>query len=186
MLNEPQEILIDIVGYEGIYKVSNLGYVSNGSKALKTYRINSGYECLKLQKAGKVESFLLHRLVAQAFLPNPENKPEVNHNDGNKANCAVSNLEWMTSAENKQHARATGLSIYNEPSKGIKIGNSSKYHNVIWDKDRNKWMGVVRHEKKNHYQKRFDTEEEAALHVNWILDTLGLTDRPRNIVELKA
>jgi hypothetical protein len=182
VLNGTHEILVDIPGYENLYQVSNLGYVTNGRKVLKTYRINSGYECLKLHKEGNVRSFLLHRLVAENFCSNPHNKPEVNHIDGNKANCAALNLEWMTSSENKQHAIATGLKVYNMPSKGKKLSNKSKYHNVVWDSSRSKWVGVVRHEKKNHYQKRFDTEEQAALHVNWILDTLGLNDRPRNHV----
>ena len=58
----------------------------------------------------------------------------------------------------------------------------SKYHNVTYDKNRNKWIGQVRHNNKNWHMKRFDTEVEAALHVNWILDTLNLTDRPKNII----
>jgi hypothetical protein len=53
--------------------------------------------------------FLIHRLVAQTFIPNPENKPEVNHKDGNKHNCYYKNLEWVTPSENKQHAFDTGL-----------------------------------------------------------------------------
>ena len=58
----------------------------------------------------------------------------------------------------------------------------SKYHNVTYDKNRNKWVGQIRHEKKNWYMKRFNTEVEAALHVNWIIDKLELTDRPKNVI----
>ena len=182
MLNVQNEILLDIPGYEGIYQVSNLGYITNGAKALKTYRINSGYECLKLQKNGVIKSVLLHRVVAELFCSNPDGKPEVNHIDGNKSNCSASNLEWVTPSENKKHALATGLKIYNLPSKGKKIGKLSKYFNVTWDKTREKWVGCVRVNKKNHFAKRFNSEEEAALHVNWILDALGLNDRPRNVL----
>lgn len=182
MLSLHNEILLPVTGYEGIYQVSSEGYVTNGRKVMKTYLNNNGYVCLKLVKEGKRTSVLLHRVVAEQFMPNPDNKPEVNHEDGNKENCALSNLSWMTSAENKAHARENGLWEYNKPSTGKKLGNSSQFHNVIWDSSRNKWIGVVRHNSKNHFQKRFDNEIDAAKHVNWILDELGLTDRVRNIV----
>lgn len=169
--------------YEGIYWVSSNGYVTNGRIILKTYKINSGYSALKLvNSVGERKSFLLHRLVATAFIPNPDNKSEVNHIDGNKRNCAVANLEWATSSENKIHALATGLKIYNKPTLGINKGKTSQYHNVTFDKNRNKWIGAVRHNKQTLHQKRFDTEIEAAMHVNWVLDHLGITDRPKNVV----
>lgn len=182
MLNSHIEVLVPVKGFEKLYQVSNMGYITNGRQVMKTYLNNNGYVCLKLVNEGKRTSVLLHRVVAEHFHPNPDNKPEVNHEDGDKLNCAASNLEWMTSAENKEHARRTGLSVYNKPSTGIKLGKSSRYHNVIWDKSREKWIGTVRHNSKNHFQKRFDDEVEAAKHVNWILDQLGLTDRVRNNV----
>lgn len=58
------------------------------------------------------ETHYVHRLVAQSFVPNPDNKPEVNHIDGDRLNNNVSNLEWVTSSENSFHASATGLRIY--------------------------------------------------------------------------
>ncbi|WP_202980718.1 HNH endonuclease [Alteromonas sp. RKMC-009] len=184
MLNVKQvkETGMPIPGYENLYEVSSLGRVSNYRKIMKTYSINSGYQAVKLSKDGKKKSFLVHRLIATAFVPNPENKPVVNHIDGNKLNNAASNLEWVTTAENLQHARDTGLKTYNNPSTGLKLGTKSKYRNVTWDKSKNKWQAVVRHNGKNHFLKRFDSEEDAALHVNWILDQLQLHDRPRNIV----
>ncbi len=182
VLNLNNEILLPIVGYENIYQVSNLGYITNGRKQLKTFINNNGYRCLKLQGLTGTSHVLLHRVVAQHFIPNWLNKPEVNHNDGNKDNCAASNLSWMTSAENKKHAKDSGLWVYNKPSTGIKIGKSSRFNNVLWDESRKKWVGTVRHNSKNHFQKRFNTEEEAALHVNWIIDQLGLTDRVKNII----
>lgn len=174
--------MLPVPEYEGIYWVSNDGYVFNGRKALKPSQINSGYLSVGLSRQGRSKSFLLHRLVALAFLPNPDNKAEVNHKNGIKSDCSLGNLEWVTSSENKRHSLDTGLKQYNLPTLGIKKGKGSKYHNVIWDKSREKWIGVVRQGKKNYFQKRFDTEEEAALHVNWIIDELGLTDRPKNIV----
>lgn len=65
-----------------------------------------GYLRINLPKLGTV---LLHRLIAQLFIPNPENKPQINHIDGNKLNNAVSNLEWVTNQENKDHAVKMGL-----------------------------------------------------------------------------
>ena len=182
MLNNNVELLKDIPGFEGFYKASSEGYITNGRKILKTYMINSGYCCLKLYGKAYKKSVLLHRVIAETFLPNPLGKPEVNHKDGDKCNNAVSNLEWVTSAENKAHAIQTGLKGYNTPTKGKKLSKMSKYHNVGYDKSRGKWFGVIRIDGKNHGQKRFDTEDAAALHVNYLLDLHGITDRPRNIV----
>lgn len=182
MLNSQIEKLIPVTGFEQIYWVSNLGYITNGRKVLKTYLNNNGYVCLKISNEKGRKSVLLHRIVAEHFHPNPLNKPEVNHEDGNKENCAACNLTWVTSAENKLHAKQTGLWLHNKPSTGIKLGRSSQFHNVIWDKTRNKWVGTVRHGNKNYFPKRFDSEIDAAKHVNWILDELGLTDRTRNNV----
>lgn len=182
MLNTIQEIFMPIQGFEGLYEISNYGRLRNARKVMKTYKINSGYDCAKLRKDGKVTSILIHRLVASHFIPNPYSKNEVNHINHEKSDNSVGNLEWVTTSENKAHSLNIGWTKYNEPSKGIKLGKTSKYHNVIWDKTRNKWVGVVRHQSKNHFAKRFDTEEAAALHVNWILDQLNLKDRPRNLV----
>lgn len=169
-----------IPGYENLYWASPKGYVTNGRKVLKTYKINSGYHCLKLHGADGKKAYLLHRLIAITFLDNPQGKAEVNHRDGDKGNNALDNLEWVTSAENKAHARATGLSEYNFPTKGMKLGKSSKYRHVGWDKDRQKWHASIRVNGRNVHQRRFDSEVDAARHVNWIIDTLGLTDRVKN------
>lgn len=101
----------DISGYEGLYKVSNLGnvYSFKTNKILKTPIGKRGYPNLNLLKNGKQKLYVVHRLVAKAFIPNPDNKPEVNHIDGNKTNNCVDNLEWVTSRENTLHARKTGL-----------------------------------------------------------------------------
>lgn len=173
---------VPVSGFEGIYWVYSEGYVTNGRIRLKTYIINSGYQCLKLHGNQGRKSVLLHRVVAEAFIPNPDNKPEVNHINGIKSDCSKDNLEWVTSSENKLHALETGIKIYNVPTLGIKKGKGSIYHNVSWDKSRNRWIASVRHNNETHHQKRFLCEREAAMHVNWILDTMGLSDRPRNII----
>ena len=168
--------------YNGYYLIGDNGTIRNRSKQLKTFINNSGYECIKLTNGGKIRHCLIHRLVAETYIPNLEGKREVNHIDGNKLNNNVCNLEWVTSSENKLHALDTGLKIYNLPTLGKKLSNKSQYHNVGYDKVRSKWKASVRHEGKTYFQKRFDTEEVAALHVNWILDELKLNDRPRNVI----
>lgn len=105
------EKFLDVVGYEDIFQISNTGKVfsKRTNKILKHHVAKSGYCTLATKVNGLNVAFRIHRLVATAFLANPENKPEVNHLDGNKANNIVSNLEWVTSKENIRHAFATGL-----------------------------------------------------------------------------
>ena len=98
------------------YEVSSLGNVRSLNygnteeiRALKSRKNKGGYSIINLHKNGKQYTKIIHRLVAQAFIPNPENKKEVNHIDGNKENNAITNLEWCTGKENKQHAWKIGL-----------------------------------------------------------------------------
>lgn len=102
----------DIKGYEGFYKISNYGNVMslprNGtvkhSRILKQNTDKCGYKYVNLQKLGKSKTEKVHRLVANNFIPNTQNKREVNHKDGNKANNRVDNLEWVTTSENQLHS----------------------------------------------------------------------------------
>lgn len=101
-----------VVGYEGLYTVSKYGavYSLKTKKYLTQYSIDSrGYQAVGLYKDSKSKTGKVHRLVAQAFIPNPDNKPHVNHIDGNKLNNYASNLEWVTHQENTSHAKANGL-----------------------------------------------------------------------------
>ena len=121
--NDITEIWKDIQGYEGCYKVSNFGnvmalkreYSSNGSKRFTEEKIlkkrinKDGYLNAALTLKGKRKDISVHRLVAMAFIDNPENKLEVNHKDGIKTNNNISNLEWNTRAENNRHAIENGL-----------------------------------------------------------------------------
>ncbi len=110
----------DIKGYEGYYQISNLGDVKSlprlidnryysKEKILKGYSkpaTQKGikfYSTVQLSRKGKVTQFYVHRLVATAFISNPENKPEVNHISKDTLDCSVGNLEWVTSQENTNH-----------------------------------------------------------------------------------
>lgn len=91
--------------YEGMYSVSSDGRVFS-YKSNKYLKLQSNKHYLKvmLTKNGEQIQKLVHRLVAEAFIPNPENKKEVNHIDGNKLNNSIDNLEWVTPKENQQHS----------------------------------------------------------------------------------
>lgn len=136
-----EEIWKDIEGYKGAYQISNLGnvksverevtqwnesakkYVTRIQKALimKPFEDEDGYLRLQLIKDGIRKKHFVHRLVALAFIPNPENKPEVNHKQGDKKDNRVWMLEWSTSSENQRHAIANKLY---ETAKGEKSGQA--------------------------------------------------------------
>ena len=114
------EVWKDVTNYEGIYQVSNTGKVKrilpNGKeRLLRGKKDKDGYTEIILSKKQKKAYFRLHRLVAKAFIPNPENKPEVNHKDKNKQNNSVCNLEWATTVENIRHSFALGRKVSTTP-----------------------------------------------------------------------
>ena len=106
-----KEIWRNVRGYEEKYQVSNLGRIKNTyiDRIISIGFTYKGYSICYLFKERKPKEVKIHRLVAEAFIPNPENKPQVNHIDGNKDNNCVDNLEWVTDKENKRHAINNGL-----------------------------------------------------------------------------
>ena len=109
-------------------KVTKDGRVFGPRGERSTNPKKSGYVQVSMSKNGKRNDFYVHRMVAELYIPNPNNKPEVNHKDGNKANNHVFNLEWATREEQMQHAKQTGLM----PDRNGQNNGQSK----ITDKDR--------------------------------------------------
>ena len=107
----------DIKGYEGLYAITDEGqvYSYQNKRFLTPAKCGSGYLKVILCR-GKEDhkNLMIHRLVAEAFIPNPDEKVTVNHIDGNKQNNVVSNLEWNTYSENLKHAYSHELSSWNE------------------------------------------------------------------------
>lgn len=171
-LSLPGEEWKDVAGFEGLYRASNLGrirgvgrYVAQrqGGRQLRRGRIiqgainRMGYVQLVLCKDGGQKSREVHRLVAQAFVPNPNNLPCVNHKDADKTNNAVSNLEWCTQRENVRHAirHKTRQTIpaetirlvherhaNGEPAASIARSLSLPYKTVLRLTDGNEWRHV--------------------------------------------
>lgn len=122
----------DIVGYENLYRVSTKGeiYSIRFNKNLKQFyrgsRPDNKYLVVDLNKSGTRKTVSVHRVVAEAFISNPNNLPCVNHKDGNKDNNCVDNLEWCTYSENNYHACRTGL-------KNIPSGTKNKNSKLTYD-----------------------------------------------------
>lgn len=125
MTDRPILFSAPIYGYEGRYTITNDGMVVNIERnAPVAVAINNcGYSTVLLRFCGKTKRHLIHRLVAAAFIPNPNAKKFVNHKDGNKSNNADSNLEWVTQSENERHAFSTGLK---KPLRGIPLSDETK------------------------------------------------------------
>lgn len=128
-----KELWKDIKGYEGLYQVSNLGRVKslarhktsryNNEEIIMTNSLAKNYYQVALCKNGKVSRKRVNRLVAQAFIPNPNNLPYVNHKDENKLNNCVDNLEWCTPKYNSRYS-SPKINQYDENYNLLKTWNS--------------------------------------------------------------
>lgn len=151
----------DIKGYENLYKVSKLGDIySCISKKILRKNMRNTYYIIQLTKNKKRKSFQIHRLVAEAFIPNLENKPFINHINYNRLDNRVENLEWCTQKENVNH------SICNmKHRKNITHSNTNEKY-ITYRKDKNKYRVVI--DKKEY--KNCDTLEQAIKERNKILN----------------
>ena len=135
-----EEIYKDIEGYEGLYQVSNLGNVKslnyhNTKKEKKLCKIKNkcGYLYVNLWKQGKQKNYFVHRLVAQAFIENPNNYSCINHKDENKQNNVVSNIEWCTykyncnyGTRNSRAGKSISKAMTNNPKRSKVMTNNTK------------------------------------------------------------
>lgn len=142
------EIWKDIIGYEGLYQASSLGRIKSLSRivngigvarntrketVLKSQVINSGYKVSTFCINYKKKNFFVHRIIAECFVPNLDNKAEVNHINGVKTDNSADNLEWVTGSENKKHAYRIGLRtpIY------VKFGSDNHQSKRVYQYDFN-------------------------------------------------
>lgn len=132
-----------IKGYEDIYTVSDYGRVANliTERILKPVENHKGYLIVQLSKDGKRKNFRVHRLVAEAFIPNPKKLPEVDHINNDRQGNHVSNLRWSSGSENTRNREVcrTATSKYN----GVRIcRRSGKWKVSIWFNNTTKHLGT--------------------------------------------
>ena len=144
------EFFLPINNYEN-YSISNFGIIKNNktNRIMKPCNNNHGYKLINLSKNGKCKTFKIHRLVGNAFLENPENKPFIDHIDENKANNNVKNLRWATQKENQ----------YNQ---GKQINNTSGFKGVCFHKHKNKYQVIIKINGKAKHLGYYETAEEGS------------------------
>lgn len=158
---------MDIEDYEGLYQISDHGRAKSLERIVRHWRggfrvvkekilkqslngpVHRQYYAVGLWKNGTLKTMKIHRLVALYFVPNPNNLPEVNHDDNNPLNNHYTNLGWITNRDNRNHGMA-----FKE--------TSSKYPGVSWDKQRNKWRTQIQEKGKKKNLGCFCSELEAA------------------------
>lgn len=169
------EVWVDVIDFEGYYKVSNLGRIQSidrvkNGKVIRKGRIRTptpdswGYPRLRLSKSGHKKMYRVHLLVAYYFVPNPYNKPKVNHIDGDKSNNHFSNLEWVSERENSTHRH-------------FSMNKSSKYPGVTFFKRDAVWRAQAYINGKNTHIGYFENEEDAFLAYKNKLSEVGITNK---------
>ena len=158
----------DIKGYEGLYEISDKGEVRNYiTRKLIVGDINNfGYYRVKLYKNKKQKTFFRHRLVAQAFIQNPDNLPEVNHIDGDKSHNYKENLEWSSRTHNEREAHRLKIKQYKPFEVKFQNGEIKKYEFAISLANE---LGVSKRAVQNWLQKRnYGFLKRGMLDLNYI------------------
>lgn len=167
-----EEIWCDISGYKGLYQVSTLGRVrsldriiydqgrhwSQNGKILKASSQKSGYLFVTLSKAGKAKQYRVHRLVAQAFIPNLNGWQQVNHKDEDVTNNKVENLEWCTAKYN--------LNYGNHNQKMAKTLKQPKYQKIAIENGRKASTPVLKFTLDGKFLEKYSSQVEAAKNNN--------------------
>lgn len=184
----PKRVWKDIPGFEGIYQVSNTGQIrslnyrgnAGKTKILKQHTDKDGYKRVNLYKDSKGKTYKVHRLVAQAFIPNPNNLPEVNHKDENKTNNVVWNLEFCTREYNNNYGSHNEK--VSKAMKGIQRTQETKKKMSKAKKGKNKG-------KNNGMAKAvlmFTLDDEFIKRFNCTADANEYLCKPRNNVNISA
>lgn len=161
-----KEIFVDVIGFEGLYEVSNYGRFKNKkfNKILNGTITKKGYLMVSLKKDDMAYIKRSHRLVYYSFYPNDCNKKQINHIDRNKINNALSNLEAVSSRENNSH-------------KNLFIKKTSKYIGVSWASTRKAWRASITINGKRKFLGHFDKEIDARNAYLTILYKNNLTNK---------
>lgn len=145
-----------VKGYDGRYLVSNTGliYSKMSNKVLKPNKMSNGYLSVELFKDGKSKRLLIHRIVAEAFIDNPESLPIVNHKDEDRTNNSVDNLEWCTQKYNANYGNALEKKKRNRT-----VSDAVKNSLLLGSKSRQ--ISVLQFTKSGEFLKRFNSAVEA-------------------------
>ena len=167
-----EEIWKPVVGYEGLYEVSNTGRVRSldrydrmnrfwKGRILNLHTDTGGYLYAQLYLNGKGKNYLVHRMVAQAFIPNPDNLPQVNHKDENKINDCVENLEWCSREYNINYGtikdRIRNTAIKNGYWSGL---SKKEYFKKYWNEHREYISEYQKEYYMEHREKRSEQQRE--------------------------
>ena len=175
----------EIPGYEGLYEVSNMGNVRNVRRntLLRLTKTNNGYIRVGLSKNGIQTGFKVHRLVAQACLPNPDNLPQVNHKDEDKTNNNVDNLEWCDQAYNNLYGtrleRLINTKIKNGYVNEGNVGFSRKeYMKKYYQKNKDSYKKNYQENKDSYKEKNKKwRENNKDYHKKWLENHPGYMDK---------